>query len=106
MGHRRRRRPSCGWTTGASSKGAKNVDAAYDFINFILDPENSAKDLEFHGYNTGIKGIEDLLPDGPAVQGDVFFTPEEVATMQPGAVNEAQDRLVDIYNKAKAKAGG
>ena len=54
-----RRRPSSGWTTGASSRSAKNVDAAYDFINFILDPENSVKDLEFHGYNTGIKGIED-----------------------------------------------
>ena len=25
--------------------------------------------------------------------------------MEAGAVNEAQDRLVDIYNKAKAKAG-
>ena len=35
-------------------KGAKNLDAAYDFINFILDPGNSAKDLAFHGYNTGV----------------------------------------------------
>ncbi len=35
----------------------------------------------------------------------IFFTPEEVKTMDAGAVNEAQDRLVDIYNKAKAKAG-
>ncbi len=35
----------------------------------------------------------------------IFFTPEQVKTMQAGAVNAAQDRLVDIYNKAKAKAG-
>ena len=39
-------------------EGAANVDAAYDFINFILDPENSITDLEFHGYNTGLKGID------------------------------------------------
>ena len=26
-------------------------------------------------------------------------------TMEEGAVNSAQQRLVDIYNKAKAKAG-
>ena len=39
-------------------KGAKNLDAAYDFINYILDPENSAKELEFHGYNTGVTGIQ------------------------------------------------
>ena len=35
----------------------------------------------------------------------VFFTPEQVETMDAGAVNAAQDRQVEIYNKAKAKAG-
>jgi spermidine/putrescine transport system substrate-binding protein len=87
-------------------EGAKNVDGAHDFINFILDPENSAKDLEFHGYPTGIKGIEDLVPEDLPFKEIVFFTPEQVATMQSGAVNEAQDRLVQILDKTKAKAGG
>ncbi len=87
-------------------EGAKNVDGAYDFINFILDPKNSAKDLEFHGYNTGIKGLTDHLPKDLPFKEIVFFTPEELAKMKPGAVNSAQDRLVDIYNKVKAKAGG
>ena len=36
----------------------------------------------------------------------IFFTDEQVATMQTGAVNSAQDRTVDILNKVKAKAGG
>jgi spermidine/putrescine transport system substrate-binding protein len=36
----------------------------------------------------------------------VFFTEEQVATMEAGAVNEAQDRRVEIYNKFKAAAGG
>ena len=35
----------------------------------------------------------------------IFFTPDQVKTMDAGAVNSAQDRIVDIYNKAKAKAG-
>ena len=35
----------------------------------------------------------------------VFFTAEQVNTMDEGAVNSAQQRLVDIYNKAKATAG-
>ena len=35
----------------------------------------------------------------------IFFTDEQVATMKTGAVNSAQDRLVDIYNKMKAAAG-
>ncbi len=36
----------------------------------------------------------------------IFFTDEQVATFKAGAVNSAFDRLVDIYNKAKAAAGG
>ena len=35
----------------------------------------------------------------------VFFSDEDVATMDAGAVNEAQERLVDIWNKAKAASG-
>ena len=46
-------------------EGAQNLDAAYNFINFILDPANSVTDLEFHGYNTGIKGSRTLLPADP-----------------------------------------
>ena len=36
----------------------------------------------------------------------VFFTDEQVKTFRAGAVNSAQDRLVDIYSKVKAEAGG
>jgi spermidine/putrescine transport system substrate-binding protein len=84
---------------------AKNVDAAYDFINFILDPANSIKDLEFHGYNTGIKGVEELAGD-VSFKEMIFFTPEENKRLRAGAVNSAQDRLVEIYSNVKAKAGG
>ncbi len=84
---------------------AKNVDAAYDFINFILDPQNSLTDLEFHGYNTGIQGVEELAAD-VSFKDMIFFTEEEVSRLRSGAVNTAQDRLVSIYSNVKAKAGG
>ena len=87
-------------------KGAKNIDAAYDFINFILDAANSVKDLEFHGYNTGIKGVLDLVPKDLKYPEMIFFDDAQVKTMDAGAINSAQDRLVEIYDKAKAKAGG
>ena len=87
-------------------EGAGNVDAAYDFMNFILDPTNSIRDLEFHGYNTGLKDIDSLLPADLQYKEMIFFTPDEVSRMKSGAVNSAQDRLVEIYNNVKAKAGG
>ena len=86
-------------------KDAPNPDSAYAFIDFMLDPANSVIDLEFHGYNTALKDIESLLPADLPFKDLIFFTPEQVETMDAGSINEAQDRLVDIYNKAKAKAG-
>lgn len=86
-------------------KGAKNVDAAYDWINYILEPANSLTDVKFHGYHTGIKGIEDLA-GALKYKEMVFFSPDQVSTMHSGAINSAQDRMVQIYNNVKAKAGG
>jgi spermidine/putrescine transport system substrate-binding protein len=87
-------------------KDAPDPNAAHAWINFICDPEVSLKDLAYHGYNTGIVGVqEEAEAAGLEFLDMVFFSDEDVATMDPGAVNEAQQRLVDIYNKAKAASG-
>jgi spermidine/putrescine transport system substrate-binding protein len=83
---------------------AQNVDAAYNFMNFILDPANSAVDLQFHGYNTGVTGIQDILPPDTPFLEMVFFTDEEVARMRSGSLDN-QEQVVEIYNKVKAAAG-
>ena len=44
-------------------KGATHPEAAHAWINFILDPENSLKDLEFHGYNTGVTGVKEAAEE-------------------------------------------
>jgi spermidine/putrescine transport system substrate-binding protein len=87
-------------------KGAANINAAHAWINFICDPEVSLKDLAYHGYNTGITGVQERAEEeGLEFLDLVFFSEEEVATMDAGAVNEAQARIVDIWNKAKAASG-
>jgi spermidine/putrescine transport system substrate-binding protein len=87
-------------------KDAPDPNAAHAWINFICDPEVSLKDLAYHGYNTGIVGVqEEAEAAGLEFLDMIFFSDEEVATMDPGAVNEAQQRLVDIYNTAKAASG-
>ncbi len=88
-------------------KGATHPEAAYAWINFILDPAISLQDLQFHGYNTGITGVEEAAAavDTPFMD-MIFFTDAQVATFRAGVVNSAFDRLVEIYNKAKAAAGG
>jgi spermidine/putrescine transport system substrate-binding protein len=84
-------------------KGAKNVDAAYNFMNFILDPDNSATDTLYHGYNPGVKGVEEKVADMKYKE-IVFLTAAEVSTLT-GQKLDAQERQVDIYNKVKAAAG-
>lgn len=87
-------------------KGAQNPNAAHAWINFISDPLVSLKDLAYHGYNTGIVGVqEEAEAAGLEFLDMVFFSDEQVATMDAGAVNEAQARIVDIWNKAKAASG-
>ena len=87
-------------------KNAPDPNAAHAWINFICDPAVSLKDLAYHGYNTGITGVqEEAEAAGLEFLDMVFFSDEDVATMDAGAVNEAQQRLVDIWNKAKAASG-
>jgi spermidine/putrescine transport system substrate-binding protein len=87
-------------------KGAEHPNAAHAWINYICDPKVSLKDLAYHGYNTGIVGVqEEAQAAGLEFLDMVFFSDEQVSTMDPGAVNEAQGRLVDIWNKAKAASG-
>ena len=88
--------------------GAPNPDAAHAWINWILIPEVSIKDLDYHGYNSGMKNMGQLLselkPD--LTYGDmIFFKDEQVKTMRTQVITPALDRLVDIMNKVKAAAG-
>lgn len=42
---------------------AQNVDEAYAFMNFIMEPENAALISEFARYSPGITGAEAFLPE-------------------------------------------
>lgn len=86
--------------------GAENIDAAYAFIDHVLDPKVSLKQVEYVGYHTGIKDIEEAARSKGMPLIDIIFPPpEELEKMTAGEVNEAQQRTVEILNKAKAAAG-
>ncbi len=86
--------------------GAPNPEAAHAFINYVLTPENSLLELDYIGYHTGGVGIEDAARDAGLERLEmVFFTPEQIDTMNTADLNDAQQRLVDIWNNMKAAAG-
>lgn len=90
----------------AIAAGAPNPEAAHAFINYILDPEISLRELDYNGYHTGVADIEDAAKDAGIEMLDlIFFNDEQVKTMHTGKVTDAQQRIVEIWDKTKAAAG-
>lgn len=86
--------------------GAKHPVAAHAWINYILDSKNSFTDMQYTGYATGVKTIHaDSIAAGLKYLDLMFFTKAQVAKMETGQINSAEQRLVEMYGKAKAIAG-
>lgn len=80
----------------AIPKVAKNTEAAYKFINFMLDPENAAQNAEYIGYATPVLPALDLLPE-EVVNDEQFYPSEE--TMSHLEVYESQvQKIVQMQN--------
>jgi spermidine/putrescine transport system substrate-binding protein len=78
-------------------KGAKNIDNALAFLNWIMDPKNAAEASNFVGYNSAIKGSEAFLDaslrDDPAVN-----TPEDL-TSRFKPLRDCPKASVDLKEK-------
>jgi spermidine/putrescine transport system substrate-binding protein len=84
-------------------KGARRPDAAYDFINFMLDPLNAARQAMYIGNNTGTSSLQELLPPNVEFKEMIFFTPEEEARMVPGKYHSRLPELIEIHTKLREK---
>lgn len=85
------------WTdTMAILKTAPNPEAAYEWINFQLNPENAARNVEKFNFATPVKSAIDLLP--AEIKGNAdLFPPDDVLSRceSIAPVGEA----VDIYDR-------
>lgn len=80
----------------AIPKGAKNIKAAHQFIDFMLRPENAKIVLENMGFSMPNEGLKTLL--APEVANDpVLFPPDE--EIRKGVMQSDVGSAVDIYEK-------
>lgn len=76
--------------------GAKNIDLAYDFINFVHEPANAAKNTEAVMYLCPNKPSYDLLPEEIRSNGSIF--PDEDILLRSELLHDL-GKAQPIYNR-------
>ncbi|OTP10082.1 spermidine/putrescine ABC transporter substrate-binding periplasmic protein PotD [Enterococcus sp. 10A9_DIV0425] len=77
-------------------KTAKNQEGAYDFINFMLEPENAAQNAEYIGYSTPNKAAKALLPK--EISEDEQFYPSDETISHLEVYENLGPKYLGIYN--------
>lgn len=86
------------WTdTMVIPKSAPNVDAAYQWINFILQPENAAKLVERLRFATPNKAAFDLLP--PDLKDDKALYPPDNILQKGEGIAVVPPEVADLYDR-------
>lgn len=79
----------------------QHPESAHALINFMLDPEVSAREIVFTGNDTAVVGVDPYLPSDLAQRELIFLSDEERQRLIPSTLSDAHPQLVDIYNKVK-----
>lgn len=77
-------------------KTAKNKEAAYAFINFMLEPKNAAQNAEYIGYSTPNKAAMRYLPKEIAEDEQFYPSDETMAHLE--VYKDLGSKYLGIYN--------
>lgn len=77
-------------------KTAKNIDGAYDFINFMLKPDVAAQNAEYIGYSTPNKKALKILPK--EVTSDPQFYPSDKIIEHLEVYEDLGQTYLERYN--------
>jgi spermidine/putrescine transport system substrate-binding protein len=77
-------------------KTSKNIEAAHQFINFMLDPEVAAQNTDYVGYSTPNKGALQYMDE--EVINDTRFYPDEKMTAKLEVYENLGKKMLSYYN--------
>ncbi|GAA1538644.1 MULTISPECIES: polyamine ABC transporter substrate-binding protein [Brevibacterium] len=90
----------------AIATGAPHPDAAHEFINFMISPENTMTQIEYIGYPIGVKGTEEKAKEAELDYLNLIFPDQEVLDrLEASIFNEGMAARVDILTEAKRRSG-
>jgi spermidine/putrescine transport system substrate-binding protein len=86
--------------------GAEHPDAAYAFIDYMLDVDNSVKDVLYIGYHTGLKDIEAKATEAGLDRAELVFPGADVVDrLTASELTDKHQDLVAILDAIRAAAG-
>lgn len=93
-----------GIMAGFIPSDAPNAEAAYAFIEYLLDPEVAAQCFEYIGYYCTNKAAEEYISDDMK---DLIVLPEDAAAGEivQNVSAEAEDKYNEIWNEFKKACG-
>jgi len=77
-------------------KTAENIEGAYAFINFMLEPENAAINAEYVGYATPNKASIEMMD--PEITGDEQFYPSDDTLDKLEVYENLGPKSLGLYN--------
>ena len=84
--------------------GAPNPTAAYEWIDYVYDPENQAQITDYNYYVSPVNGVKEILEEQNSDAADselVFPTEEYVAdcSSQPNPPEEDEDEIENAFQQ-------
>ncbi|MGV9710601.1 polyamine ABC transporter substrate-binding protein [Gordonia sp. NPDC003424] len=94
------------WTDNfAIVHGTQHPGAAHAFINEMLDPEISFNEMQYIGYQTGVKGMVEKGKAANLPFPELLFPPDEVvARLKVAAIDDATQQRTEIVNEMQARS--
>jgi spermidine/putrescine transport system substrate-binding protein len=84
---------------------APNINQAYSFINFMLQPAQQLRDVPYIGYPTALPGIEQKLPANVPLRDLIFIKPADFARLVPHVIHPSiQGQVENLYSQIHAAA--
>jgi len=95
------------WTdTWCLATGAPHPDAAHQFINFIIAPEQAVAEADYIGYSTGSEIFDDPAVEEQFEYSELLFPDNEIVDRLTAARRLGGEQArVDMYSAAQVRSG-
>lgn len=84
---------------------APNINQAYSFIDFMLQPAQQLRDVPYIGYPTALPGLAHKIPASVPLRSTIFINRPDFARLVPHVIHPSiQGQVENLYSQIQAAA--